>query len=65
MALMHDYVIRANSTTTPRLKKKFFAFVVVVWLFYSTLLPWEFIYEKLRNFAISKRGLVLKFARLI
>ena len=26
------------------------------WLFYSTLLPWEFIYAKLCNFTISKRG---------
>ena len=30
MALMHDYVIRANLTTTPRLKEKFFAFALVV-----------------------------------
>ena len=30
-----------------------------VWLFYLTLLPWEFIYAKLRNFTISKRGWVV------
>ena len=30
MALMHDYVIRANFTTTPRLKEKFFTFAFVV-----------------------------------
>ena len=30
MALMHDYVIRANFTTTPRLKEKFFAYAFIV-----------------------------------
>ena len=35
------------------------------WVFFSTLPPWEFNYAKLRNLhAISKRGLVVKFARL-
>ena len=33
-------------------------------LFYSTLLPWEFIYANLRNLKISKRGLEAKFAHL-
>ena len=28
--LMHDYVIRANFTTMPRLKEKFLAFALVV-----------------------------------
>ena len=28
--LMHDYVIRANFTTAPSLKEKFFAFALVV-----------------------------------
>ena len=32
------------------------------WVFFSTLLPWEFISVKLRLFLISKRGLVVKFA---
>ena len=30
MALVHDYVIRANFTTTPRLKETFFAYAFVV-----------------------------------
>ena len=34
------------------------------WLFYSTLLPWEYIYLKLCNLTISKWGLVVEFARL-
>ena len=61
---MHDYVIRANFTTTPRLKEKLLRVCTCyAWLFYLTLLPWEFIYAKLRNLTILKRGLV-KFARL-
>ena len=54
MPLMHDYLVGANFTTAPRLKEKFFAFAPdVLGLFYSPLLPWEFIYAKLRNLTIS------------
>ena len=60
---MHDYVIRANFTTTPRLKEKLRVCTCYAWLFYLTLRPWEFIYAKLRSLTISKRCLV-KFARL-
>ena len=35
-----------------------------VWLFYLTLLPWEFIYAKLRNFTISKRGWVVNMHKV-
>ena len=34
------------------------------WVFFSTVLPWEFIYAKLRNFIFWKRDLVVKFTRL-
>ena len=61
---MHDYVKRANFIATPRLKEKLLRVCTCcACLFYLTLLPWEFIYAKLRNLTISKRGLV-KFARL-
>ena len=57
-ALMHDYLVGANFTTAPRLKEKFFAFAPdVLGLFYSRLLPWEFIYAKLRNLTISSTWL--------
>ena len=64
MALMYDYVTRANSTTKPRLQSKFPAFTLCAWILFSNLLPWEFFYVKVRNFTISKRGLVVKFAHL-
>ena len=51
---MHDYVIRASFTTTPRLKEKLRVCTCYAWLFYLTLRPWEFIYAKLRNLKISK-----------
>ena len=39
---------------------KFFH-TLCAWVFFSTLLLWEFISVKLRNFTISKRGVVMKF----
>ena len=33
-----------------------------VWLFFSSLLPWEFIHVKLRKVVLSKSGLVVIFA---
>ena len=51
---MHDYVVGANFATAPRLKEKFFGFALdVLRLYYSPLLPWEFICAKLRNLTIS------------
>ena len=34
-----------------------------VWLFFSSLLPWEFIHVKLRKVVLSKSGLVVIFTR--
>ena len=53
MALMHDYVRRANFPTNSRLGI----------LLNSSAFSWEFIYSNFHKFTISKRGLV-KFARL-
>ena len=35
-----------------------------LWVFFLTLLPWEFIYAKLCNCTILKQGLMGKFAQL-
>ena len=35
-----------------------------VWVFFLTLLPWEFIYGNLCNCTVLKQGLVVKFAQL-
>ena len=53
MALVHDYVRRANFLTNSRLGI----------LLNSSAFSWEFIYSNFHKFTISKRGLV-KFARL-
>ena len=61
---MHDYVTRSNLTTKPRLREIFSSIlhlrVVFTRIFFSSLLLWEFVQNKICNF---KEGLVVKFAR--
>ena len=59
MALMHDYV--RPSLVCKQNSSHFYSWA---WIFFSTVLLWEFIYSTLANFSTSKRGLVMKFARL-
>ena len=39
-------------------------FTLYAWVFFSTLLPWDFIFTaELRNFSLEKPGLGVKFDR--
>ena len=57
MALMHDYVRRANFTTKPRLQGKFFAFALFLRGYsFQIYCLGTFFYAKLRNFTIQNEA---------
>ena len=57
MALMHDYVRRANFTTKPRLQGKFSAFALFVRGYsFQIYCLGPFFYAKLRNFTIQNEA---------
>ena len=57
MALMHDYVRRANSTTKPRLQGKFSAFALFVCGYsFQIYCLGTFFYAKLRNSTIGNEA---------
>lgn len=55
VALVHDFVRRATSFVS----KIFCICTLCRRVFFSSLLPWKFIFAKLRYLTISKRGLVV------
>ena len=57
IALMHDYVRRANFTTKPRLQGKFSAFALFVHGYsFQIYCLGPFFYAKLRNFTIQNEA---------
>ena len=60
---MHDYVRRANFTTKPPsfVSKIRRICTLCARVFFSTLLPCQFIDVKLHNFTISTVGVAMKF----
>ena len=65
---MHDDVLCSKFTTKPRLRKLFLTLchlhAVFTWVFFSTMLLWEFVQVKIYMFALRKQGLVVKLTSL-
>jgi len=65
---MNYNVICSKFTTKPRLRELFSTLchlhAVFTWVFFSSLLLWEFVHDKIYKFALRKRGFVVKLASL-
>ncbi len=68
IGLMHGNVISTKFTIKPRLRELFSTLchlqAVFTWVFFSSLLLWEFVHDKIYMFTLRKRGLVVKLASL-